>query len=270
MKYALVDGTRTEASKEGKGICPSCSSEVIAKCGKQRINHWAHKGKRSCDPWWEPETEWHRSWKNKFPANWQEVTHVDEQSTERHIADILTSHGLVLEFQHSHIKYDERLAREKFYKNMIWVIDGTRLKLDYPRFAKAIESFQIVKKQVYRVDFPEECFPTDWLNSAVPVIIDFLDREISYELNENKRKPLYCLFPVKIGKSAIVADIPRTTFVKTIINGQWLERARKFMEEIIQVRNEWQERKDTIERQRANMIFNNLVVGKKYRKSRPL
>jgi competence CoiA-like predicted nuclease len=61
MKYAIVNNAKTEAIKGVKGFCPNCGSELIAKCGERKINHWADKGNRTCDPWWEPETEWHRS-----------------------------------------------------------------------------------------------------------------------------------------------------------------------------------------------------------------
>ena len=41
---------------------------------------------------------------------------------------MFTVHNLVIEFQHSHMDAQERTSREKFYKNMVWVVDGTRLK----------------------------------------------------------------------------------------------------------------------------------------------
>jgi competence protein CoiA len=48
---------------------------MIARCGSQRIHHWAHKNKsEQCDHWWENETEWHRNWKASFPVDWQEIT----------------------------------------------------------------------------------------------------------------------------------------------------------------------------------------------------
>ena len=58
MKYALVNGIKSEAQKSGNGTCPSCGAELIARCGNVKISHWAHKGKRMCDIWWENETEW--------------------------------------------------------------------------------------------------------------------------------------------------------------------------------------------------------------------
>ena len=83
MKFALIDNTKTEATKGAKGIHPGCSSELIAKCGEVKVDHWAHKGTRNCDPWWENETEWHRSWKNNFSSEWQEIILADEITGEK-------------------------------------------------------------------------------------------------------------------------------------------------------------------------------------------
>lgn len=43
---------------------------------------------------------------------------------EVHRADIKTATGIVIEAQHSNINDAERLSRELFYRNMIWIIDG--------------------------------------------------------------------------------------------------------------------------------------------------
>ena len=112
------------------GHCSYCGSEMIAKCGRVKMWHWAHKSRVSCDPWWESETEWHRNWKNQFPSTWQEVVHTDQETGEKHIADIKTPYGLVIEFQHSAIEQRELKSREAFYENLIWVVDGDRGSLD--------------------------------------------------------------------------------------------------------------------------------------------
>ena len=103
---------------------------MVAKCGRVKAWHWAHKGEPPCDPWWENETDWHRSWKNQFPADWQEQVAEDPVTGEKHIADVRTPHGLVIEFQHSPIDPVELHAREVFYRNMIWIVDGNRGSLD--------------------------------------------------------------------------------------------------------------------------------------------
>ncbi len=223
MKFALVDSNKIEATKGAKGICPGCGSEVIAKCGDVKLHHWAHKGNRDCDPWWENETEWHRTWKNKFPKECQESILHDEQTSEKHIADVRTSHGLVIEFQHSHIDPQERRTRENFYKKMFWVVDGTRLKGDFPRFVKGRKYLNKTKQGFFLVDYPEICFPSTWLGSSVPVIFDFRGTESTDDLNDLKNN-LYCLLPKKNNGESKVLEISRESFIKYTINGEWVKR----------------------------------------------
>jgi hypothetical protein len=59
-----------------------------------------------------------RGWKERFPAHWQEVVRFDGTG-EKHVADIRTEHGLVLEFQHSHLAAAEIAAREDFHGNLV-------------------------------------------------------------------------------------------------------------------------------------------------------
>lgn len=75
MRFALVDGHRREAEPNLTGECPGCRGLVVAKCGEVRMHHWAHRGLPTCDSWWEPETQWHRAWKDHFPKQWQEHHH---------------------------------------------------------------------------------------------------------------------------------------------------------------------------------------------------
>jgi len=102
-------------------------------------NHWAHKGSQNCDPCWENETNWHRSWKDSFPKEWQEIVHTNEESGEKHIADVKTDSDWVLEFQHSPINPEERLSRNSFYPKLVWVIDGIRRLKDKPKFYQTLE-----------------------------------------------------------------------------------------------------------------------------------
>src|SRR5690606_19672397 len=131
------------------------------------------KGERNCDSWWEREKQWHRDWKAKFPPQWREVIRHDP-SGERHIADVQTRFGLTIEFQHSHLKRKEREAREKFYGNLLWVVDGSRLDRDLPRFLKGVDSFRpIFAKGVYITPFPDAAFPKTWTGCSVPAFFDF-------------------------------------------------------------------------------------------------
>ena len=213
MKFALAGGQRVEAYAEGRANCPVCNGEVIAKCGTHRVAHWAHRGMRSCDSWGENETEWHRAWKGHFPAECQEFIQHDEQSGEKHIADVRTPHGLVIEFQHSHLDPHERDMRERFYGNMVWVVDGTRLRRDYPRFNKGKDDLRRTNIQGhFLLAFPDDCFPSMWLESSVPVIFDFRGLDQSRTPDEF-RDTLWCLLPGRVEGSAVVVGMAREQFV---------------------------------------------------------
>lgn len=124
IRYAKVDGELIEPSTGIKGLCPGCGNVVIAKCGEINIHHWAHQRKFDCDRWWEPMTQWHIDWQNKFPKSWREVIFRDEQTGEFHRADVHTRNGLTIEFQHSALSLQELNSRNAFYKKIIWVVDA--------------------------------------------------------------------------------------------------------------------------------------------------
>jgi competence protein CoiA len=155
MKFSLVDGQRREAEPELRGECPACGQATIAKCGQVKVRHWAHKGRLTCDPWWENETEWHRAWKGNFPEDWQEIVQRADDG-EKHVADVKTDQGWVIEFQHSHLKPEERQARDAFYSpKFVWVVDGTRRKRDFKQFIEVIKSgrpvssaFSLISRQL--------------------------------------------------------------------------------------------------------------------------
>jgi hypothetical protein len=147
---------------------------MVAKCGNVRVWHWAHLGRRTCDHWWETETEWHRAWKNQFPSECQEVIHWDE-SGEKHIADVRTEDGRVIEFQHSYLKVEERQAREAFYRPMYWVVDGLRRSRDRSQFFDVLSRARVVCGKPLTLSIPrvEGALLRDWAGSRVPVFFDF-------------------------------------------------------------------------------------------------
>jgi hypothetical protein len=131
LKYAFIDGIKQEPFPKQKGICCLCGSPTSSKCGNVKVWHWGHKSSKKCDPWWENETAWHRLWKSYFNKDNQEVIHFDENTGEKHIADIKTNNGMVIEIQNSPISEDELRAREKFYGKMIWIINGENFKNNF-------------------------------------------------------------------------------------------------------------------------------------------
>ncbi len=233
MKYALVNNIKAEARKGLNGICPICALELTAKCGEYKVNHWAHKKTLNCDPWWETETEWHRNWKNNYPIEWQEFLFKDHTNNEKHIADIYTSDNLVIEFQHSSISSIERASRESYYKNMIWVVDGTRLKGDYPRFSKGFKNKKRSSiKGVFLVDNIEEVLPINWLNSTVPVLFDFKGLNDLIDITDLQHS-LFCLFPIRIWDYSLIVKIPRKAFLRTTNTGDWITRSQNFVEHVM-------------------------------------
>lgn len=125
MQYALVEGVPQEATSGANGICGQCGAPAVAKCGPKVMHHWAHAGRKNCDPWWENETEWHRAWKNLFPSQCREVSHT-APTGEVHRADIKSPGGLYIEVQHSAMTDAERSSREEFYKNLVWIVDARK------------------------------------------------------------------------------------------------------------------------------------------------
>ena len=124
MLKAIVDGCESLATPKAVGSCPLCDSQVIAKCGSMVVWHWAHASLADCDLWSEGETDWHAAWKSRFSRTEETITKQIGGSVVKHRADAVTSRGRVIEFQHSSISAEEIRERERFYGDMIWVIDG--------------------------------------------------------------------------------------------------------------------------------------------------
>lgn len=116
MRLALVDGKRVKAQPGLTGSCPGCGGPMRAKCGEVLTWHWAHLN-AECDPWSEPESEWHLAWKARFPEAYQEVV------IGPHRADVKGSKA-VLEIQRSAIEPAMIREREEFYGEMLWMLKG--------------------------------------------------------------------------------------------------------------------------------------------------
>jgi hypothetical protein len=129
LLYAWIDGVKRPPAFKGEHTtCRDCGGVLTAVIPVENVRHWRHKA-GDCDPWSEPEGEWHLGWKEKFDIACREIGLVDPKTGERHRADVLcgmgTNRATVLELQHSSISEDERNAREAFYRQahrMFWLI----------------------------------------------------------------------------------------------------------------------------------------------------
>lgn len=208
MKIALVNGKRQAAEPGIAGECQNCSRPMTAKCGEQRAWHWAHKGRLMCDPWWENETEWHLNWKKCFPDDWREIVHSAPDGT-RHIADVKTEHGWVIEFQHSSIKPEERRSRDSFFGRLIWIVDGTRRKRDAQQFERAWNDGTAVGSNgvVKNLFVAESVLLREWSDSQGPILFDFGGPVLGWVL------------PGRRDYWAYVARFPRAEIVQILRTG---------------------------------------------------
>ena len=129
MLYAedVHTGEQIEATPGARGICPQCREPVIPKCGHIVTWHFAHRSGEDCDRWSEPESDWHRYWKELVPPDQREVV------IGGHRADILRPRNaggqMVIELQHSSISAETIAERERFYHRpdlgrwMTWLFD---------------------------------------------------------------------------------------------------------------------------------------------------
>jgi len=134
MITAYKEGTRDLIfpTRGIKGICPYCEKPLITKCGPFKLHHFAHKRGADCasNKYHDGMSEWHIKWQltinDPIPGVNVEVPLNNEEYQKR--ADLVTPVGVIIEFQKSPLPIEERLLREKHYKNMLWVVHQDRFK----------------------------------------------------------------------------------------------------------------------------------------------
>lgn len=189
MLWGIKDNEKIRAKPKESATCPICESELTPKCGVVKDWHWAHKSLNDCDPWAEPESEWHLKWKDNFDKEEQEVI------IENHRADIKTKKGLVIEIQNSPICPDDICDREVFYGKMIWVLNGETLG----------KGFSIKDNEKY-FTFSWKNPPQSWFYSEKEIYIDLekqvkeikemsIDNSQRLHMNYDKLKSLMDLDP---------------------------------------------------------------------------
>ncbi len=166
MLYGLIGGEKKRAKPQLKAVCPLCRTALTAKCGAIKVWHWAHTVENYCDDWGEHETKWHKNWKNRFGIDQVEIVLQKEQT--KHIADIVTKNGVVIEVQHSPISPHQITARENFYGRMIWVVDAHSFR----------EQFK-VRFQVFILKQLKEGVHLHWRNQKT--IIETVEDEDGFE-----------------------------------------------------------------------------------------
>jgi hypothetical protein len=201
-------------------MCPVCDAVMTPKCGRFRVPHWAHPP-GIVDHHWEPETEWHRNWNACFPEGCQEVVHKADNG-EKHIADVKTADGHVLEFQNSPISEEERFSREAIYRPMCWVVNGQRLKGDRGKFIEALRLGQAVEANPLTVvGSTQHCLLLrKWENSGALVLFDFGEIEEEGDPVRFGAPVLWASRPGSPKGQAVLMPIYRERFLQAMINNE--------------------------------------------------
>lgn len=128
MLLAIHNGEKKRAEDAGSaeiGICPWTNLAVKAHVGQIR-QYWAYHGEKpNFNNGYEPESEWHISWKSPIQDQYCEVIF---GVNNEHRADILGSNNTVIEIQRSVIDIRDSRERVQFYRNatnrrVVWVVD---------------------------------------------------------------------------------------------------------------------------------------------------
>lgn len=232
-RFAIVNGVRLDiedAQRAQHGSCPLCGSRLVAKKGPQKAHHWCHIGKNNlCDDWYQPKGPWHLYWQNKFPKEMQEV--IIQKDSLKHIADIKTNMGIVLEVQYSPMTASEARKREEFYGTMMWVVSMAERE----RHRNFLEEFEKQKKRLCQTNQSlwslkkefEKVLPSAWVSSNKFIWLDCHGTMLNPESDED----LICIAPkVKDDAFRICAQVNRDKFVSMCFDGSILEFERELRE----------------------------------------
>jgi competence CoiA-like predicted nuclease len=167
MLYAETEFGQKEFAMPGlRGLCPSCKQPLVAKCGRIKVWHWSHTNRIDCDAWFEPITPWHLGYQSLIVSSNVEVIF------SNHRADLVAADRTVVELQHSPISPTQIEEREKFYGEMIWIVDAERFS----------ENLVFVKKDNYytfRWKWPRR----SWMFAKKRVFLD-LCNECLFEIKK--------------------------------------------------------------------------------------
>ena len=173
---------------------------------------------------------------------------MDEKTGERHIADVKTPKGLVIEFQHSPIQSEELRSRETFYDNMIWIVDGERHTVDgnrgmldgsYFSMSLSMDPIQL-DPLAYQIDLSlwrPGSLLFRWAEATTPVFFDF-----GRQLNWPFMGTLWRLGEFRPDEGfAVVCPIPLYWVIEACVNGEPIPSAVVDQKDVREFRRGWVE-----------------------------
>ena len=215
--------------------CPCCKSLLVQKKGSFMIWHFAHKSLDNCISYYDNKGEWHRKMQELFPENNREI--FESFSSYRHIYDVLTESGIIIEFQHSPISLEDFKKRTKDYvfrslmnktPRPIWVFDYTErlFSLHTKRYENSPRRRRFYWKRAsnifgdymnYKNDAPYEL----WFYINPYVNGDYIDTQFGFDRYERIQKG--CGFVKVLGTynncKCVIGDIyTEEQFYKYITN----------------------------------------------------
>jgi hypothetical protein len=137
---------------------------------------------------------------------------------------VKTQSGMIIEFQHSFLKADERVSREKFYGKMVWVVDGRRRKRDAAQLLECIGPCVYARPPfIIHVTNHAECaLLRDWNASPVPVYFDLGVRQ------EDGSPIFWRRDPISRNGRVYLTPVSRDSFLK--VHREGLDAEQKFSE----------------------------------------
>lgn len=129
MLYAIsTTGELIRPSLQEDHATDPYSGQIARGVYTEGQRHWRLQ-EGNYDGWAFPDGVWNLEWKLKFPKTLVEIS--VQGNTEKHVADVRTNTGLVLNFQARSLDEKQLKQREVFFGQMLWIFkaDGWDLEL---------------------------------------------------------------------------------------------------------------------------------------------
>lgn len=130
--------------------------------------------KGGSDTWSLPVTEWSLRWKRQFEHDQIEISL--ERDGTKHIADVVSTKGAVLKFQHRWLDAKAIQEREQHFGNMVWIFNSSSWDIDLiksPRYYTDEHGYKRELPQGKWVGYLSRYMKIALSSCQMPVFLDF-------------------------------------------------------------------------------------------------
>ena len=153
---------------------------------------------------------------------------------KKHIADVKTPGGFVVEVQHSPISEKEARSRESFYREMIWIVDARQLTGWF--FVGMSHDLASCCPMMYQIKWwGSSTLLEKWSKSSVQVYFDVMNSAIEHEDEDGKlwypprettvpveKRVLWKLLEFEAANSmGYIAPVQAESVVEAVMNGDF-------------------------------------------------